>query len=205
MSDGLNQARALRLAEIINDYRTLLLHIPQQNVQVPADDYYEEGFVVIRESLAAAQNLMSSSYSPSMPANHGSTAETEKAELRRVILDGSARRFQAHRIYLRAAAAKRWAMHRANLLRGQRPGPQHASQLKAISNTFRQVMTYMHPIQSISNKPGGLTSDNPWQELAQVTNQHVVADLRAADVRAGHWLDDDPSLEMILNWIRSNP
>lgn len=78
-----NQARALRLAEIINDYRTLLLHIPQQNVHVPADDYYEEGFVVIRESLAAAQNLMSSNYSPSMPANHGSTAETEKAELRR--------------------------------------------------------------------------------------------------------------------------
>ena len=71
------------MAEIINDYRTLLLHIPQQNVQVPADDYYEEGFVVIRESLAAAQNLMSSNYSPSMPANHGSTAETEKAELRR--------------------------------------------------------------------------------------------------------------------------
>ncbi|KAH8426973.1 uncharacterized protein LDX57_004697 [Aspergillus melleus] len=180
MADGLNEARALRLAEIINDYRTLLLHIPQQNVQVPADDYYEEGFVVIRESLAAAQNLMSSNYSPSMPANHGSTAETEKAELRRVILDGSARRFQAHRIYLRAAAAKRWAMHRANVLQGQRPGPQHASQLKAISNTFRQ-------------------------ELAQVTNQHVVADLRAADMRAGHWLDDDPSLEMILNWIRSHP
>lgn len=151
-----NQARALRLAEIINDYRTLLLHIPQQNVPVPADDYHEEGFVVIRESLAAAQNLMSSNYSPSMPASHGSTAETEKAELRRygfadtisqkagadsprVILDGSARRFQAHRIYLRAAAAKRWAMHRANILRGQRPGAQHASQLKAISNTFRQV------------------------------------------------------------------
>ncbi|KAA8646238.1 hypothetical protein EYZ11_000609 [Aspergillus tanneri] len=180
MADGLNQARALRLAEIMNDYRTLLLHIPQQNVQVPAEDYYEEGYVVLRESLAAAQNLLSSNYCPSMPSMQAANAETEKAELQRVILDGSARRFQAHKIYLRAAAAKRWAMHRANVLRGQRPGPQHAAQLKAVSNTFRQ-------------------------ELVQVTDQHVVADLRAADVRAGHWVNDDPSLGVILQWIRSHP
>lgn len=51
-------------------------------------------------------------------------------------------------------------------------------------------------------RPSGLTHA---QELSQVTNQHVVADLRAADMRAGHWLDEDPSLEMILNWIRAHP
>lgn len=41
--------------------------------------------------------------------------------------------------------------------------------------------------------------------MAQVTDQYVVADLRAADTRAGHWLADDPSLPVILTWIRSHP
>ncbi|OJJ76117.1 hypothetical protein ASPBRDRAFT_51779 [Aspergillus brasiliensis CBS 101740] len=179
MADGLNEARALRVAEIINDYRTLLVHISQQNVQIPSAEANEEGYKTIREGLAAAQALMSSNYNPSMtPAQ--SNVETEKAELQRVILDASARRFQAHRIYLRVAAARRWAINRQNVLRGQQPGPQHAAQLKTVSNTFRQ-------------------------EMAQVTDQYVVADLRAADTRAGHWLADDPSLPVILTWIRSHP
>ena len=59
--------------------------------------------------------------------------------LDRVILDAAARRFQAHKIYLRAAAAKRWAMHRYNILGGQRPTQAHAAQLKAVSNSFKQV------------------------------------------------------------------
>ncbi|OJJ61172.1 hypothetical protein ASPSYDRAFT_87725 [Aspergillus sydowii CBS 593.65] len=180
MADGLNQARALRVAELMNDYRTLLLHISQLNVSVSAEDQAEDGYRVLRECLAAANALMASNYSPSPPPMNTSNEEAEKAQLRRVILDGSSRRFQAHRIYLRAAAAKRWAMHRDNILQGQRPGPQHAGQIKAVSGTFRQ-------------------------ELAQISNQHVVADLRAADVRAGHWLDDDPTLDAILSWIRSHP
>ncbi|KAL4923520.1 uncharacterized protein BDV17DRAFT_236911 [Aspergillus undulatus] len=180
MSDGLNQARALRVAEIMNDYRTLLLHISQLNVSVPPEDQAEEGYRVLRECLAAASALMASSYSPSPPPANASSEEAEKAQLRRVILDGSARRFQAHRIYLRAAAAKRWIIHRDGVLRGQRPGPQHAAQMKVMGNTLRQ-------------------------ELAQISNQHVVADLRAADARAGHWLADDPALDAILSWIRSHP
>lgn len=179
MADRLNEARALRVAEILNDYRTLLVHISQQDVPVPAEDCWEQGYVVIRESLAAAQALMASNYTPSIPPAGGSDAETEKAELQRVILDGSARRFRAHKIYLRAAAGRRWSINRQNILRGQRPDQRHASQLKLIDEAFQQ-------------------------ELAQVTDQHVVADLRAADMRAGHWLNDDPSLPAILNWIRSH-
>ncbi|KAF7596428.1 hypothetical protein BBP40_001735 [Aspergillus hancockii] len=180
MADGLNQARALRVAEIINDYRTLLVHISQQDVPTPAEDWQEQGYVVIRESLAAAQALMASNYTPAIPLAGGNNAEIEKAELQRVILDGSARRFRAHKIYLRAAAGRRWSINRQNILRGQRPQAQHAAQLKRVEDAFRQ-------------------------ELAQVTDQHVVADLRAADTRAGHWLSDDPSLPAILNWIRSHP
>lgn len=151
----------MRLAEIINDFRTLLIHIPQQNVSAPPEDAREEGFTVMRECLSAARNLMASNYMPSGVPSGASNEEAEKMELQRyaapfatlpggrdqlrltdsnrVILDGSARRFQAHRIYLRIAAAKRWAHHRSNVLRGQRPTTQHSAQLTAVNNTFRRV------------------------------------------------------------------
>ncbi|KAJ5799653.1 uncharacterized protein N7518_001721 [Penicillium psychrosexuale] len=175
MADGFNQARAMRVAEIINDYRTLLLHISQQQVEVSQEEYWEDGFVVLRESLASAQTLMSANYQP-CPVTGQGNAETEKAELQRVILDSSARRFQAHKIYLRAAAARRWAMARAGVLRGSPPTAQHSTALKSATAALHQ-------------------------DLARFTDQHVVADLRAADLRAGHWLDDDPSLEAIHRWV----
>lgn len=68
-------------------------------------------------------------------------------------------------------------MTRANILRGQRPTPAHAAALKSAHIALQQ-------------------------ELARVTDQHVVADLRTADLRAGHWLDDDPSLDMIRRWVQ---
>lgn len=81
-----NQARALRLAEIMNDYRTLLLHIPQQAVDVPPEDYWEEGYVMIRECLASAQRLMGSNYSPSQcAAGQRNDDEAEKVEFQRYL------------------------------------------------------------------------------------------------------------------------
>jgi hypothetical protein len=77
-----NQARAVRVAELINDYRTLLLHISQQQVEAPPQDLYEEGFVVLRECHIAAQSLVSSNYHP-CPVSGQANAETEKAELQR--------------------------------------------------------------------------------------------------------------------------
>ncbi|KAJ5494127.1 hypothetical protein N7463_010214 [Penicillium fimorum] len=175
MADGFNQARAMRVAEIINDYRTLLLHISQQHVEPSQEEYWEDGFVVLRESLASAQTLMAANYQH-CPVTGQGNVETEKAELQRVILDGSARRFQAHKIYLRAAAAKRWAMTRSSILRGSQATPQHVAALKSATVTLHQ-------------------------DLARFTDQHVVADLRAADLRAGHWVDDDPSLDVIRRWV----
>ena len=77
-----NQARAMRVAEIINDYRTLLLHISQQRMEVCQADHNEEGYVVLRESLASAQNLSSVNYQP-CPVTGQGNVETEKAELQR--------------------------------------------------------------------------------------------------------------------------
>ena len=76
-----NQARALRVAEIINDYRTLLLHIPQQNVEATPEDYWEEGYVVVRECLAAAQELLASNYTPATVSGQANSDEAEKVQL----------------------------------------------------------------------------------------------------------------------------
>jgi hypothetical protein len=72
----------MRVAEIINDYRTLLLHISQQRMEVCQADHNEEGYVVLRESLASAQNLSSVNYQP-CPVTGQGNVETEKAELQR--------------------------------------------------------------------------------------------------------------------------
>jgi hypothetical protein len=72
----------MRVAEIINDYRTLLVHISQQQVEPSQPEYWDEGFVVLRESLASAQALMSANYQP-CPVSGQGNVETEKAELRR--------------------------------------------------------------------------------------------------------------------------
>jgi len=72
----------VRVAELINDYRTLLLHISQQQVEVSPQDLHEEGFVVLRECHNAAQRLASANYQP-CPVNGQGNAETEKAELQR--------------------------------------------------------------------------------------------------------------------------
>lgn len=80
-----NQARALRVAEIINDYRTLLLHVPQQDVEASPEDYWEEGYVVIRECLAAAQALLASNYTPGTVSGLANSDEVEKVQLQQYV------------------------------------------------------------------------------------------------------------------------
>ncbi|KAL1964062.1 hypothetical protein VTN77DRAFT_7480 [Rasamsonia byssochlamydoides] len=175
MADGLNDARALRVAELINDYRTLHIHISEQTMHMPLGDMNDEGYRVLQESHAAAQRLLASNYNPVSIQGHGDE-ETRKAQLRRIIIDASARRFQAHKIYLRVAAVRRWQINRSNVLRG--PKSDDAARLREIDAILQS-------------------------ELASITDQFVVSDLRAADARAGHWLDEDPTLDVVLNWIRS--
>lgn len=67
-------------------------------------------------------------------------------------------------------------MARSNTLGGQRPTAAHVASLKTVNASLQQ-------------------------ELSRITDQYVMADLRAADQRAGHWLDDDPSLDAIRRWI----
>ena len=40
------------------------------------------------------------------------------------------------------------------------------------------------------------------QELSGITDEHVMSDLRGADRRKGYWVDEDPALDRMLQWIR---
>src|SRR5580700_11696842 len=72
-------------------------------------------------------------------ANHHLENNTD--EQSRIILDASTRRFVAHKIYLRAAAATRWAQMRQQILRGEKPNGRHANALRAIDQRLRDVST----------------------------------------------------------------
>jgi len=178
MADGLNDARAMRVAELMNDYRTLQLHISQHGTDIPSSSERSlEGYRVMIESVQAAQRLLSVGFS-NTPSRNSGDDETQKAQLRHVIVDASARRFQAHKLYLRVAAARRWAIHRSTVLRA--PRADDASRLRE----------------------GDIMLQH---ELMEVTDHYVFSDLQSADMRAGYWLDEDPALSTILGRIGTFP
>ena len=56
-----------------------------------------------------------------------------------VIVDGSARRFQAQKIYLRAMAAMKWVNRRNAILQGRKPTNGNIALLQQTDNTLRAV------------------------------------------------------------------
>ncbi|KAK6365001.1 uncharacterized protein PV06_04449 [Exophiala oligosperma] len=185
MADGRNEARAMRILEVMNDFRTLQIHISSlitRNEAHPPDrhSYYLDGYVVLRQSAAESQAILATHFNPGnigLQAGQVDESEVTKATMQRIILDACTRRFQAHKIYLRASAAMRWVQMRIQLLRGEKPGPRHVNSLRAIDQRLRQ-------------------------ELNDITDEHVVGDLRNADRRKGYWIDEDPTLDRMLSWIR---
>ena len=65
---SVNDARALRIMELINDYRSLLIHTMEQFRGIISLDntreYCHRGHRVLRQNHAAAQQLLASSYKP---------------------------------------------------------------------------------------------------------------------------------------------
>ncbi|KAE8361709.1 hypothetical protein BDV27DRAFT_160455 [Aspergillus caelatus] len=60
---SLDHVRALRVVELMNDYRTLLIHILNYTTSVPSRNLEGVGYAVLGESLIAAHSLLTSSYS----------------------------------------------------------------------------------------------------------------------------------------------
>jgi hypothetical protein len=157
----------MRVLEIMNDFRTLQVHINSLTTRSDAhppdtQSYYLDGYVVLRQCEAESQAILAMHYNPgNLGLQSGPIAETEvqKATLQRfattfgsartealgsntvcrIILDAGTRRLQAHKIYLRASAAMRWVQMRAQLLRGEKPGPRHVDGLRAIDRRLREV------------------------------------------------------------------
>lgn len=64
MADGLNNARAIRVQEIMNDYRNIQNYIAQIRASPSAEEYNEEGYMVLRQCIAQGQQLLATPFRP---------------------------------------------------------------------------------------------------------------------------------------------
>lgn len=79
-----NDARALRVAELMNDYRTLQIHISEQTMNLPRGPTEQEGHRVLVESRIAAQTLLENNYGlEAIPSWGGDEEAQVTAQLRK--------------------------------------------------------------------------------------------------------------------------
>lgn len=77
-----NDARAMRVAELINDYRTLQLHISQQTAGVSSGGSQLDGHRVLAQGVAAARQLLDAGFVSAPVPDSGSSGEVQKTQLR---------------------------------------------------------------------------------------------------------------------------
>jgi hypothetical protein len=80
----LDDARAIRIAELINDYRTLQMHIMEQTSNLTSGGDLQEGYLVLIQSRMAALDLLRTSYKPSAVADCKGDKDTQGSQLERV-------------------------------------------------------------------------------------------------------------------------
>jgi hypothetical protein len=71
----------MRVAEIMSDFRNLQYYIAQIQSQPTAEEYYLEGYALLRQCSAEAQAVLDRQYQATVP-NPGGNAERQKAQLR---------------------------------------------------------------------------------------------------------------------------
>ena len=80
---AVNEARALRVVEIINDFRTLQIHISQLKSDPPSGAEREEGYVVMSQCVGEAQHLLAAQFNPESAQQLSGNGEREKMQLQR--------------------------------------------------------------------------------------------------------------------------
>lgn len=93
-----NQARAMRILEIMNDFRTLQLHISSHVSRAQANppdqaSYYHDGYVVMRQCAAEAQAILATHFNPGSMGLQGGAAgegEVQKATMQRSAMRAAA-------------------------------------------------------------------------------------------------------------------
>lgn len=81
---SVNEARAMRIAEILSDFRHLQHHLANIRANPSAEDYYEEGYCVLRQCAEEAHALLAQPYDCQGPEPDGD-CEQEKAQLQRYV------------------------------------------------------------------------------------------------------------------------
>ncbi|OQN98557.1 hypothetical protein B0A48_15819 [Cryoendolithus antarcticus] len=154
----------------MTDFANLQNYIASIRAAPSAEEYNEDGYVLLRHCEGEAKALLSQGFT--VANGQRGDEEQQKLQLRRIIIDASVRRHRAKKIYARATAALRWVNARNALLQGQRAHAGHAPALQQIRNNLRV-------------------------ELTNVTDAAVDQSLRSADNSVGKWISEDPPLAVI--------
>lgn len=88
---AVNEARAMRVMELMNDFRTLQIHVTSLITRSEANppdqqSYYLDGYVVLRQCAAESQAVLASHFNPGsigLQAGHVPETEVQKATLQR--------------------------------------------------------------------------------------------------------------------------
>jgi hypothetical protein len=80
-----NNARAMRVAEIINDFRSIQYHIAALQVTPRAEEYYLEGYAWLRHCVAEAQAVLTQNY-PQTGQDPQGDPEQEKSLLKLYVI-----------------------------------------------------------------------------------------------------------------------
>ncbi|EFQ28984.1 hypothetical protein CGRA01v4_11326 [Colletotrichum graminicola] len=177
--DGFNEYRIIRVAEVLDDFRTLQFYIaaaPSEPANM--EDYWTEGWAALRQCSLDGQHILNCAADTSVPQASGGSAEQEKAELKQCLLDAFARRHECQKIYLRQAAAQRWISHRDSILQGESPNSRNGPQLRACDQRLRT-------------------------ELSMITDDAIYTQLQASDCAMGRWTAEDPSSRGVQRWLRA--
>jgi len=77
---AVNDARAIRIAEIMTDFRNLQHYMAQISASPTAEEYYLEGYTLLRACVAEAQQVLNAPFNAT--SSSGGSPETQKAQLR---------------------------------------------------------------------------------------------------------------------------
>jgi hypothetical protein len=79
MLHAVNDARAIRIAEVINDFRNLQFSLAQLNVAAPPHEHHLFGFQILRQCIAEAQAVLTQPFNTTNGV--GGTPEAQRAQL----------------------------------------------------------------------------------------------------------------------------
>jgi hypothetical protein len=71
----------MRVAEIMADFRNLQYYIAQIQANPPPEDYYLEGYALLRACVGEAQAILAAPYAYGAGSHPQGEAETEKSQL----------------------------------------------------------------------------------------------------------------------------